>query len=241
MRNDGKFEVTLDQRKLKTPNGNVFRVPSESLARAVATEWDSQKEKIELGTMFLTGLCSTAIDNPGNLTKYQLVDHIIKFINTDTILFFSEEEDELYDLQKKEWLPIIKWACQRYEINIKPSHSIQEPDISLQDREAIRKHFLSYDQWSLNGFSYAVDTLKSVFLTLACSERLVDVDRAVYLSRLEEEYQCRFWGRVEWAHDADHHQTIARFAASILFIHLSSASHLSQKKKCSKAEEMLMP
>lgn len=42
----GKFEITLDQRKLKTPKGNVFAVESEPLALAVATEWDSQKDKI---------------------------------------------------------------------------------------------------------------------------------------------------------------------------------------------------
>lgn len=42
----GKFEITLDQRKLKTPKGSIFTVESEALALAVATEWNSQKDKI---------------------------------------------------------------------------------------------------------------------------------------------------------------------------------------------------
>lgn len=50
---NGKYEVTLDQRKLKTPKGNLFTVDSESLALAVATEWDSQKEKLDQSTMHL--------------------------------------------------------------------------------------------------------------------------------------------------------------------------------------------
>ncbi|XP_046402322.1 ATP synthase mitochondrial F1 complex assembly factor 2 [Ischnura elegans] len=241
LQNEGLFEVTLDHRKLKTPQGNVFRVPSESLARAVAVEWDSQKEKIDLSTMFLTGICSNAIDNPGNVNKYQLVDHMIKFLDTDTVLFFSPEEDELYDLQMREWNPIIQWACERFKIEIKPSHDIAGPNVSHESREILRRYFLSYDQWSLTGYSYGVDTMKSLILMLACAERFVSVEKAVLLSRLEEEFQCKSWGRVEWAHDVDMHQTITRLAAAMFFVHSSVASKLSVMKKSSRAEEMVMP
>ena len=73
---DGKYEITLDNRKLKTPSGTVFQVPNESLAIAsmycylngvafawifnenlsefsVAAEWDSQKEIIDRSKMHL--------------------------------------------------------------------------------------------------------------------------------------------------------------------------------------------
>lgn len=36
---------------------------------------------------------------------------------------------------------------------------------------------------------YAVDTIKSVILTTAASERIISVEEAVALSRLEEEFQ----------------------------------------------------
>lgn len=53
VQNDSKWEVTLDHRRLKTPNGQVLLVPSEPLARAIAAEWDSQTEIISLPTMHL--------------------------------------------------------------------------------------------------------------------------------------------------------------------------------------------
>lgn len=53
LRNEGKYEVVLDQRKLKTPQGNLFVVDSEPLALAVAAEWDSQKDKILQSSMHL--------------------------------------------------------------------------------------------------------------------------------------------------------------------------------------------
>lgn len=34
-----------------------------------------------------TSLCSTAIDNPNHLTKEDIVNHILNFLPTDTILF----------------------------------------------------------------------------------------------------------------------------------------------------------
>jgi len=45
----------LDKYKLKTPMGKVFRVQSEALAIAVATEWDSQHQFIKKPTMYLVG------------------------------------------------------------------------------------------------------------------------------------------------------------------------------------------
>ena len=47
------FEVNLDQKKLKTPTGGVFRVPTEPLALMVATEWDAQHETINRHSMHL--------------------------------------------------------------------------------------------------------------------------------------------------------------------------------------------
>lgn len=53
MQNDSKWEVTLDHRRLKTPNGKVLTVSSEPLARAIAAEWDAQTEIIIQPTMHL--------------------------------------------------------------------------------------------------------------------------------------------------------------------------------------------
>lgn len=49
----GKFEITLDQRKLKTPKGKIFEVDSKPLALAIAAEWDAQKNIIDRGSMHL--------------------------------------------------------------------------------------------------------------------------------------------------------------------------------------------
>ena len=86
----GQYEIVLDSKKLKTPNGLIFNLNSEPLALAVAHEWQTQKDSILLSQMHLTGLCNVCIDNPTKTTKYALVDSILNFLDTDTILFFSD-------------------------------------------------------------------------------------------------------------------------------------------------------
>ena len=49
----GWYEINLDKRKLRTPHGNIFRVPSEPLALAIATEWNSQGEYVNRHAMHL--------------------------------------------------------------------------------------------------------------------------------------------------------------------------------------------
>lgn len=53
IQNEKQWEVTLDQRRLKTPNGRVLIANSEPLARAIAAEWDAQKDIIVQPTMHL--------------------------------------------------------------------------------------------------------------------------------------------------------------------------------------------
>nr|XP_030717055.1 ATP synthase mitochondrial F1 complex assembly factor 2 isoform X2 [Globicephala melas] len=79
------FEINLDHRKLRTPQAKLFTVPSEALAVAVATEWDSQQDTIKTYTMHLTTLCNTSLDNPTQRDKDQLIWATAKFLDTDTV------------------------------------------------------------------------------------------------------------------------------------------------------------
>ncbi|XP_029160585.1 ATP synthase mitochondrial F1 complex assembly factor 2 [Nylanderia fulva] len=225
-----KFEITLDQRKLKTPQGRVFEVNSKPLALAVAAEWDAQKEIIDRGSMHLTSLCNTVLDNPHNYTKIDLVNHIVNCLEMDTILFYSSDVDELYQLQIEKWEPIFRWFCENYDVDIARTQGIEAPTVSVETKTALTKHLLSYNFNSIYGVVYAVDGLKSVILTLATVARVINVLEAVNLSRLEEEYQISHWGNVEWHHEYSKHDLQARLSAAMLFVYLNSHSATSRLK-----------
>ncbi|XP_023347358.1 ATP synthase mitochondrial F1 complex assembly factor 2 [Eurytemora carolleeae] len=189
VQNNSKFEINLDHRKLKTPLGGPFQVKSEPLAHAIANEWLSQKDTIQLSQMHLTGLCNTCIDNPGRTKKEVLVESILGFLGTDTVLFYSDEPPPLLKLQKEQWSPIIVWFNNRYGVEVAPTLDITPPQLSDKDRKILEKHLLSYSWSAIQGISFGVDAIKSLILTLAVLDRRVTVTQAVTLSRLGEIYK----------------------------------------------------
>ncbi|XP_044602031.1 ATP synthase mitochondrial F1 complex assembly factor 2 isoform X7 [Equus asinus] len=146
---EGGFEINLDHRKLKTPQAKLFTVPSEALAIAVATEWDSQQDTIKFYTMHLTTLCNTSLDNPTQRNKDQLIRAAVKFLDTDTICYRVEEPETLVELQKNEWDPVIEWAEKRYGVEIGSSTSIMGPSIPARTQEVLISHLASYNMWAL--------------------------------------------------------------------------------------------
>ncbi|KAM9773104.1 ATP synthase mitochondrial F1 complex assembly factor 2 [Syngnathus typhle] len=226
----GLFEINLDRRKLKTPGGKLFTVPNEALAIAVATEWDAQRDTLKFYTMHMTTLCNTALDNPTQRDKDQMISAALKFLETDTVCYRVDEPYGLVDLQKNEWDPVLQWIENRYNVTIGSSSNIMGPEIPQATKETFCQHLKSYNFWSLTGLEYVITQLKSVVLSLGIIDRHLSVEQAVLLSRLEEEYQIQFWGNVEWAHDYDIYELRARTAAGALFVHLSSESSTVKRK-----------
>ncbi|KAG9334776.1 hypothetical protein JZ751_006525 [Albula glossodonta] len=244
--NKGLFEINLDRRKLKTPGGKLFTVPNEALAVAVATEWDAQRDTLKFYTMHLTTLCNTALDNPTQRDKDQIITATLKYLETDTVCYRVEEPAGLVELQKNEWDPVLDWVERRYNVVIGSSSSIMGPQIPEETKDTFRQHLGSYNFWSLTdciavhaahtiapsftGLEYVITQLKSVVLSFGLVDRHLTVEQAVLLSRLEEEYQIQRWGNVEWAHDYDMYELRARAAAGALFVHLSSESSTVKRK-----------
>lgn len=224
------FEINLDKRKLKTPNGSIFKVPNEALALAVATEWNAQDKIIKRNYMHLTALCNTAIDNPTHRSREDVVRNILHFIETDTLCYRMAEPEELAKYQLKCWEPVVQWARKRYEIEIESTTGLASPDVPAETYEKLRAYLLTFSDWALIGFLYGTETMKSLILMLALVAKQINVETAVQLSRLEQDYQVLKWGNVEWYHDLDIQELKARIAAATLFIYWTSESSVTKKK-----------
>lgn len=230
MQGDGKFEITLDHRKLKTPTGTLFTVDSEPLAYAIAQEWDAQTGDIERPHMMLTALSNTVIDNPNHLTKLDILNFLLHYAETDTLLFHDASQPDLLKLQEEQWNPVVDWFNERYQMKLERTVDIRPPIFPENAKMQIAKHLKSYELPALHGIQFAVETLKSVILAFACIDRYMTPEQAVLLSRLEEEYQVGHWGRVEWAHDMTQQDLQSRLAAAVFHVHCCSFSNIVKKK-----------
>ncbi|KAK0408817.1 hypothetical protein QR680_004178 [Steinernema hermaphroditum] len=218
-----QYQVLLDGRKLRTTAKKVLAVESESLAHAIAHEWNSQKECIDRTHMRLTGLTFTALDNPFEQSKETLVQSIIEYLDTDTILTFADQPERLVALQEQKWSPVIEWANKEYQMDIRPTRSIIEGAyITEESRARLENYLMSQPFWTLIGLQYAVEAVKSVLITLAAASHSIGADQGAELARLEQIFQTEIWGNVEWSHDIEHLELTSRLSSAVLFANLTS-------------------
>uniref|UniRef100_A0A915PTC5 ATP synthase mitochondrial F1 complex assembly factor 2 n=1 Tax=Setaria digitata TaxID=48799 RepID=A0A915PTC5_9BILA len=209
------YGIYLDKNYLVTPKRNPVKISSEALALAVAKEWNMQKNELRTNLMRLTGLIFTAIDNPIS----DLLSQVLEFLDKDTILYRLEENSKLLELEKRNWDPVVQWINWEYEALI-DSYS----------RTRLANQLSDYSFLQLIGLQYAIEALKSVFLTLATVSSRLHVDEAVGLALLEQKYQSDIWGKVEWAHDIEREELISRLSAGVLLVHLGD-SELEKETK----------
>lgn len=135
---------------------------SEPLALAISAEWNSQVNVVERSRMMLTALSNTAIDNPNKLTKLDMINYLLNFAETDTILFHNSSEPDLYQLQKENWDPILEWFNKRYSTELAKTDDISPPVFPANAKMQIANYLTSHNLTALHGIQFAVETLKSV-------------------------------------------------------------------------------
>eukprot|EP00048_Salpingoeca_helianthica_P020894 m.9151 g.9151 ORF g.9151 m.9151 type:complete len:242 (+) comp5352_c0_seq1:2-727(+) len=212
----GRFAVTLDGRRTKTPQGKIVEIPNGDLAQAVAAEWDSQKGTVVRNTMHLTSLCNTAIDRPPMVMESQTPKTLLEFLHTDTLCYRSAEPASLAELQTAEWSPLVQWWEQTFQAPLMVTESLFGPRQSAQAVAAATKYIEGFG-WGRAGLGMCVDVLRSFVLASALIEGRIDAGTAVRLARLETEFQIQRFGEVEWAHPIDRAGTTSRTAAAAFF------------------------
>ena len=105
------FNVTLDERALRTPLGHPLTVPSSALAMAIATEWDAQDPTISPAQMPLTTMVCTAIDQISAQPQFYR-DNILRYLKNDTTCYLTcpQEDRLLYRKQMRAWEELHEWA-----------------------------------------------------------------------------------------------------------------------------------
>uniref|UniRef100_A0A914RFZ7 Uncharacterized protein n=1 Tax=Parascaris equorum TaxID=6256 RepID=A0A914RFZ7_PAREQ len=121
------------------------------------------------------------------------------------ILFRANENEKLAAIQGQKWDPIVEWANAEFELTLKPSYSIVEggslcdvprPNIEAESRNRLQRYLLAYGFLPLTGMQYAVESVKSLLLTLSVMRHRTDIEDAVDMALLEQTFQSRIWGNV---------------------------------------------
>lgn len=124
--------------------------------------------------------------------RKKIIGNQIDFAATDTICFGAPYPEELQNLQKREWMPVIK-RMNDSGCDFQISNGLEVPELSEKTRLFLEKRLNALSDEALCAFAAVSGGCRSVILALAVLDGFLSADRAFELAVLEESFQNRFW------------------------------------------------
>lgn len=200
------FVICLDDKPIRTPNGNSMLVHQPLLADAVIQEWDAQEQDINPKTMPLTQLVNVKIDKAqDNELRKQIEDEIITYINSDLICYYAEGPDSLVAAQRQHWGPLQQIFEEETGIPLQTTQGICFVE-QMPQLETLGRTFLeNLDAAHFTAFQAIVGPLGSFFIAKAFVEGHITSHEAFEAAQVDEIHQMEIWGTddaVEKKHQA---------------------------------------
>ncbi|XP_062105561.1 uncharacterized protein LOC133817160 [Humulus lupulus] len=219
------WTVMLDYRTLKTPSKRPLKLPSLSLAKAIAAEWEYQlTDGIRPFTMPLMKFACTALERVP-LTRSKIIEHLMKKFSQDLVFCRAPEDDNLtkyvHDKQVEKIDPLLDWVAS--EFGFKPvvysSFFGGKQDDGLL--KAVENVLKNTDDCELASIDALASAAHSLVIALGIFRGKLEIEEAIELIRLEEDLQVDKWGLVEGGHDVDLADLKVQISSAAVFLALS--------------------
>ena len=197
---NGKYLLNINNKSLKTPDGNIIELPSIKLAKILLKDYEFSFKSKPLNIVRPIKITNTAIDKikPNNIFY---INEITDNLNNDMICYFANSPLELVDLQNKEWLPLINYMESSYNIELIYTSKLfsinQKPDSLLKLKNILNE----INIFKLSAIYTLSQITKSIIISLALVNNKISAKKAFENSNLEELYQISKWGKDEEAFD----------------------------------------
>ncbi|KAN0063297.1 ATP synthase mitochondrial F1 complex assembly factor 2 [Thecaphora frezii] len=205
-RGEEGYTIHLDHRALKTPGGAKLVIPKHRalLASLVAQEWSEQTRTLKSHMLPLTSLAARAIDGCSDpQERKKICKDLLKYLETDTVLFYESTPDILVRLQSQHWDPLLSWASSRFSVPLSPFTSLLGNSHDPSVLPTFSSLLDTLDAFELAAFERAVLTTKSFLIPVALLSGHLDVEQAAQAAEVEVASQIQRWGEVEDSHDVD--------------------------------------
>ena len=160
---------------------------------AVASEWESQEDKIDIQSMPLARFLATSIDQIG--PKREEVNRItLKFAETDLLCYRGEEPPELIARQDKQWQPLIDWAGEEMGAKLTVTSGISPINQPLEALTALRNTLTKLTDLEITTVSSVAAATGSLIIGLALKRGVLSAKAAAEIGLLDEIYQMEKWG-----------------------------------------------
>ncbi len=191
---EGKFEIHLDGKPVKTPARNTLVLPATTTAQIVAEEWNAQKEYIDPAKMPATRLVNTAFDGIANHPQ-AVIEDMLKFASSDLLCYRASQPDGLVEQQTRYWDPVLDWAGENFGAYFETTRSLVQ---IVQPQEAIGAVNLALRRWpdpiQIAAMHTFTNLTGSVILSLAIACEHMDAAQAWKIAHVDEDWNTARWG-----------------------------------------------
>lgn len=191
---DGGWQVALDGRGLKTARGTPQIVRSHKLAETLAKEWDSQGETVDPSSFPRRDMADYAIDVVAREPE-ALAEKLLRYGDTDTLLYRADPDEPLYARQQEMWEPIVAAFEAREGVELVRVSGIVHRPQSEATMERLRDRLLALNPFALAGVEMMTSLAASLVVALSAAKRDADAPALWQAASLEEEWQAELWGR----------------------------------------------
>ena len=189
----GGWGIALDDKPVRTPARKRLIVPAESLALAIAEEWNEAGETVDPRAMPLTGLANAAIDRV-EPDPAAFADSLARYGGSDLTCYRAEGPRELRERQERSWDKLLAWARRRYDVDFATTFGLvhvaqPEPTVARLGHAVV-----SLDPFRLAGLAPLVTIGGSLIAALAVLENAVGPQDAWDAVTIDERWQAEQWG-----------------------------------------------
>lgn len=131
--------------------------------------------------------------------REEIIERMVNFSLTDTLLFRNPDAAELIEEERKIWDPIVCWARESIETEFKTSESLEVPLENNASLPHLQVFLESLSDKELAAFYEVSKITKSVLLAAALVKKQVCAEDAFKAAFLEEIWQADKWGHDEEA------------------------------------------
>ena len=193
---EGGFAVALDGRIPKTPGMKQVIVPRQSIALALAEEWDVQVEFVDAQTMPLTRLVNSAVE-AGEESLPALRVEIMKYVANDLLLYRADAPAALVKWQEEFWDDALVKLARQFGVAFQPTIGIvhqAQPEATLARLAAALEPEALLPLTALNAITSITG---SGLLAIAHRRGLIDAERVWAAAHVDEDFNISMWGAVE--------------------------------------------
>jgi chaperone required for assembly of F1-ATPase len=190
---DGGWGIALDGKPVRTPARNPLVVPTQALARAIASEWNGAGETVDPREMPLTGLANAAVDRVAPDSQ-AFAATLASYGESDLACYRAEGPSALVGRQQASWDKLLGWARRRYDVDFRTTPGlthVAQPDATVQ---RLAHAVEALDPFELAGLAPLVTIGGSLVAALAVLEGAITPEEAWQAVSIDERWQIEQWG-----------------------------------------------